>query len=37
MDPQESANRFPFRKDRTLKEPLGGSIVLNTTCDVVIC
>jgi hypothetical protein len=37
MNPQESANRFPIRKDPAPKEPLSGSIMLNAARDVVVC
>ena len=36
IDPQERASGFPFRKDSTAKEPLSGTIVLDTACDGVI-
>ena len=37
INPQESANGFPFGKDAAAKEPLSGSIMLDTACDDVIC
>ena len=37
IDPQERAIGFPFGKDAAAKEPLSGSIVLDTACDGVIC
>ena len=36
IDPQERASGFPFREDSAAKEPLSGTIVLDTTCDGVI-
>ena len=36
IDPQERAGGFPFRKHSTAKEPLSGTIVLDTTRDGVI-
>ena len=35
--PQERASGLPFRKDAAAKEPLSGTIVLDTTRDGVIC
>ena len=37
IDPQERTIGFPLRKDAATKEPLSGSIVLDTACDGVIC
>jgi hypothetical protein len=37
IDPQERASGFPFRKYSAAKEPLSGSIVLDTARDAVIC
>jgi hypothetical protein len=37
IDPQERASGFPFRKGAAAKEPLSGSIVLDTACDGMIC
>ena len=34
--PQERTSGFPFRKYSAAKEPLSGSIMLDTTCDDVI-
>ena len=37
INPQERAIGLPFGKDAAAKEPLSGSIVLDTACDGVIC
>ena len=37
INPQERSIGFPLRKDAATKEPLSGSIVLDTACDGVIC
>ena len=36
IDPQERASGFPFGEHSATKEPLSGSIVLDTACDTVV-
>jgi hypothetical protein len=36
MKPQKRTGRFPFREDTALEKPLGRSLVVSTTRNVVV-